>query len=68
MQELQAAIQAAIDKQKSSIDEIKKLEKDIDEFKNNKEGKIDELKVRSREYASLRLLFTYNHFRLRSRS
>ena len=27
-------------------EECKKLEKDMDEFKNNKEGKIEELKVR----------------------
>ena len=38
-------MQAAIEKQKSAKEEIKKLEKDMAEFKNNKEGKIDELEV-----------------------
>ena len=35
----------ALEKQKTAKEEVKKLEKDMDEFKNNKEGKIDELKV-----------------------
>ena len=43
--DLQAAIQAAEGKQKEAKAEIKKLEKDMADFKNNKEGKIDELKV-----------------------
>lgn len=38
-------MQAARDKQKTAKDECKKLENDIAEFKNNKDGKIDELKV-----------------------
>lgn len=38
-------MQAAKDKQKTGKEECKKLEKDMAEFKNNKEGKIDELKV-----------------------
>jgi structural maintenance of chromosome 2 len=42
---LQASLQASKDKQRVAKDEIKKLEKDMDEFKNNKDGKIDELKV-----------------------
>jgi len=43
--DLKAAVQAAKDKQKAASQECKKLERDMDEFKNNKEGKIDELKV-----------------------
>ncbi|CDO76576.1 hypothetical protein BN946_scf184950.g2 [Trametes cinnabarina] len=43
--DLQAAINSAKEKQKTAKDEIKKLEKDMDDFKNNKEGKIDELKA-----------------------
>jgi structural maintenance of chromosome 2 len=44
--DLQLAVQAARGKQKTAKEECKKLEKDIAEFKNNKDGKIDELKVR----------------------
>ena len=43
--DLDLAVQAAREKQKSAKEECKKLEKDMAEFKNNKEGKIDELKV-----------------------
>ncbi|OSD02346.1 condensin complex subunit SMC2, partial [Trametes coccinea BRFM310] len=43
--DLHAAISSAKEKQKTAKDEIKKLEKDMDDFKNNKEGKIDELKA-----------------------
>jgi structural maintenance of chromosome 2 len=42
---LKVALQTAKDKQKAANEECRKLEKDIDEFKNNKDGKIDELKV-----------------------
>jgi structural maintenance of chromosome 2 len=43
--DLRCSIQSAKEKQKKAGDECKKLEKDMDEFKNNKEGKIEELKV-----------------------
>jgi structural maintenance of chromosome 2 len=43
--DLRLAVQAAQDKQKAGHDECKKLERDMAEFKDNKEGKIDELKV-----------------------
>ncbi|KAJ3556856.1 hypothetical protein NM688_g1793 [Phlebia brevispora] len=45
IQELQAAVQASLDKQKTAKEDIKKLEKDMAEFKNNKEGKIEQLKA-----------------------
>ena len=59
---------SAKEKQKSANADVKRLEKDMNDFKNNKEGKIDELKVCARKYASLSQLLTYNHFRLRSRN
>lgn len=46
IEDLKLTLQAAKDKQTAAKDECRKLEKDMDEFKNNKEGKIDELKVR----------------------
>lgn len=45
IEELKATVKSAQEKQKTSNDEVKRLEKDMDEFKNNKEGKIDEVKV-----------------------
>ena len=43
--EFKIAVQIAKDKQKGGKSKCKKLEKDMNKFKNNKEGKIDELKV-----------------------
>ncbi|KAF8346307.1 condensin complex subunit SMC2 [Amanita rubescens] len=43
--DLESAIQSAKDKQMAAKEECKKLERDMAEFKNNKEGKIDELKA-----------------------
>ncbi|KAF7325946.1 Structural maintenance of chromosomes protein [Mycena kentingensis (nom. inval.)] len=43
--DLQAAIATAQEKNAASKAEIAKLERDMDEFKNNKDGKIDELKA-----------------------
>ncbi|KAH9475267.1 Structural maintenance of chromosomes protein 2 [Psilocybe cubensis] len=42
---LRQALQSAKDRQQEAKEECKKLERDMDEFKNNKDGKIEELKV-----------------------
>jgi structural maintenance of chromosome 2 len=42
---LKENIEAVVVKQKEAAVECKKLESDMEDFKNNKEGKITELKV-----------------------
>jgi len=46
IEDLKEAVRVAKEKQVAAQAEIKKLEKDMNEFKNNKEGKIEELRVR----------------------
>lgn len=43
--DLKAAIKTAEEKQAFATEDCKRLQRDMDEFKNNKDGKIDELKV-----------------------
>jgi structural maintenance of chromosome 2 len=45
IENLQRSVQDAKDKQMVAQEEVKNLERDMEEFKNNKEGKIEELKV-----------------------
>ncbi|KAJ6583189.1 condensin complex subunit SMC2 [Mycena sp. CBHHK59/15] len=43
--DLKAAVKAAKDKQTAANEDCERLQRDMDEFKNNKDGKIDELKA-----------------------
>ena len=43
--QLKESVEAARKKQDEAKEECKKLERDMSDFKNNKEGKITELKV-----------------------
>lgn len=45
IEELKDQVKSAKDKQTTAKEDHQKLKKDISEFKNNKEGKINELKV-----------------------
>lgn len=45
IKQLKEAVRVAKEKQQNAQVECAKLEKDMNEFKNNKEGKTDELKV-----------------------
>lgn len=47
---LKVATTEAKAKRKAAEDECKKLEKDMNEFKNNKDGKLKELKVSNRTF------------------
>ena len=56
VQELEEVVQTARTKQESSEADIKRIKKDMAEFKNNKEGKIDELKVHFSSHVSTWLI------------
>lgn len=45
IQQRKAELTGAQQKQRDAKLEVKKLQKDMEEFKNNKEGKIEELRV-----------------------
>ena len=72
IENLQRSLQEAKQKQKLAQEEVKKLERDMEEFKNNKEGKIDELKVVQLRKECAALTFCHREIsanrRLRSRS
>lgn len=57
IENLTEAVQTAKDKQKAAKEECTKLEKDMREFKDNKEGKIDELKVCFRLFIYMRSIY-----------
>lgn len=46
--ELNEAITAAKERQKEATAECKRLEKEMNEFENNKDSKLNEIKVRDR--------------------
>ena len=57
--DLRNAIDTAKQNQKQASEDIKKLERDMNEFKNNKEGKIEQLKASRRPSMTMLLeLFT----------
>jgi structural maintenance of chromosome 2 len=46
IQDAKSQLESAQHKQNEAEEEVKKLQKDMAEFSNNKEGKIEELRVR----------------------
>lgn len=54
--EAKETINAAKEKQKAAQADCKRLEKEMDDFKNNKDSKLKEIKVRLRPFGMLSLL------------